>query len=627
MEGKLIVVAIVTFLLSPFSFSQEDFTHFKVNPSLYQSYPKFNPADKSNRGLPPLLEKVWSKIKDKVIDAANDLTDEILEHREDYDLGDSNFPGFNWRRLYGNIGISAGRTVEPINDDQSIWLVKDKLEIEVEARTFLKSLADNGQIDISDVNLKAFAGVVFKRTYHYSHYADSYFNGLKSSFKKLFLSFFKFQGENYLKLSPHEVIRKDDYISARLNADITSPSVYYISASGKIAIAYSKLGSLTVHRPGERDFPREDELLRMSINRSSFLYGSVGASVQADFYKLIKITLLSTEYSYSINKNYQLNLSFSQSDRERLTKDDDLRNEIQDVLKSKVPYNDDLLLPYIVSEQEGKIARERLDSQLLLWNKHVGNFNEEVAVRVGSERRYFNRHRTESTKIKKTLLGGIFNPKDPNNYKTRLTEHMNLEYELNEDQREIPLKNLSLMVPLNATVRFSKEFAAKKNSKAVRAYVRKFVDRYQSISNDVINAITDQELLPPYSINFNSQISKAGLNDFILTATDHFSETIEFICAYKEKCVKKIKALHQIVHHNAKEKGEIKLINLRNLLKELSKNSLELATFRSLFGYDHTHISGTFKSTTKNKYDYKSFIKEGLKQGYGLIKDYLKDLI
>lgn len=639
MKNRLFLV--LTLLLCfgiNFTYAEEnnEFKNFTVKKELLRKY-------KNRSGLlSPILEGIWKMLKDKVLEEANNITDGILEHNQKFDLGDKNFSGFKWSQLYGNVKLNAGRRLDPDFNQEDLWIVTDRFEIEINATTFLQSLIDDGDLEMKKSDMKLFSGIVFKRVYTHTHYASSYLKGLKSDFKKLFFPFLRFHKKNYLSLDPHESITKNDYLSAKVEGSIESPSVYYVSAYGKVVLQYEKIGALKVHRPGERDFPREDEFLRISIQKESVKSGSLQVGAQADFFKLLKLTLFSREFNYQIMERHSTNLSFNNSEIEMLEGNTELADEMKKVIKGKLPNNDLVFMPFLISEEEGRVQSLSYRGQNLLWGKSIGNTTEDVIVRTKQGTRYFFRHNSERSTLSKGALQYAMDSKSFKKYKIRQVENISFEYELLDSQRRIPFNELELENSSDVSIRFSKEFYVKKTTgwwyRNYRKKAVRFVRQYTDLGEDVAKAIEDERLFGEITLNINAQIGAKGLPYLVNLTNQDLEDGSYLVCLGKlkkhvsklkrknKKCLKQVIKSYNKFKSEFNEKDRYVLWKLKSFLHDLSSKTTNLKPLKVFFGEENIHFAGTIKSNDEDGFNFKTFMLEGWNQGKGLIMDYLKKL-
>ena len=146
-------------------------------------------------------------------------------------MGTENFSGFSWQKPFGVVHVWADRQVTP-NLFGSNWLIQDTFTFDIEATTFLQRSNEAGITSMSDVEIGAFAGVTFKRIYTYYHYANSYNEGLRADFSKLFLPFLKLNTTSISRMNNEEIIKRDDNWTASAGGMIASPPYYGFSLAG-----------------------------------------------------------------------------------------------------------------------------------------------------------------------------------------------------------------------------------------------------------------------------------------------------------------------------------------------------------------------------------------------------------
>lgn len=661
---KFIALAIL-FAVFTFNVSAETvtFKNFKVKTRLFEKYPgpfmantrdghRVNITEDANqlsdRGIKdnPLYIKIVKKVKEELLKKANELTDKSIKYNESFVLGDTNFSGLNWGGLISGAGVNAGRKLYPdytAKNEKERWVVEDRFVIEVDAKTFLKSQLDSGNIDITLPNLNSFAGIRFRRTYTYIHFADTYLKGLSRDFDKLFLGFLKFGSTKFLSLEDHESITRQDFMSARLSTDIGSPSYYALSAYAGGTIFYNSVNNVSIHKPGLRDYPRGDELLRVSVNKSKLKGASVTVGLQADFYSLLKISLLSFEYSKSLSQNIYVSMSFQGFDEELLkNKDSILHQEVKDVLRGKLPENNLTLMPYIISEQETKKDSESINSHLFLFDKVKGNSTSEVTLRNAAGTKYMFRYNEEETTYKKTWLQALVSSKKIDKYKRRTTDTVNLEYEVREDQRNLELVDVKLDDPSQAYLRFSKEVNAPKTKGKFRKKLRNeliaFGKYYTNIEDKVWNQFKKGEMLRGNAtISINAEVSGVGISNLGPTSIKDWSVTARWICLRvtpeddpgrlkkdEKKCLKKLRDSFLAYKKVWNEEVRVSAWALKDLISSIANYARGFDDLELVFGQENVGISGAFTAETFHGFPYITYFVMGKDQGNGLIQDNLQ---
>ena len=205
------------------------FNHFKLKGSLKevqtqvnaQAFSRNNKSTVQTESKVPLIEDLIKALSGTYNDIGKEQTDRLLEN---YDLGGGvlNFSGFTWYRPMINYDIKVDRNLAPhFNSD--IWIVRDKFHIYIEAASLLTNLKENDLIEVSDETIGAFAGITFKRTYQYTHFATSYLEGLTSDYSKLFMSFAKYNPKGILSIGKNHILKKTDIFTFNAGGVVDAP--------------------------------------------------------------------------------------------------------------------------------------------------------------------------------------------------------------------------------------------------------------------------------------------------------------------------------------------------------------------------------------------------------------------
>ena len=149
------------------------------------------------------------------------------------DKGENGDTGFSWGKGYADFSVHATRSLTPDLFHDGQWIITDLFEILIDAQGLLSNLQDEGLIEISNIKMKAYAGMVFKRSYRHVHFSNSYVEGLSTDFDKLFLGFMKFFDHSYLDLEEYEFIEKKDSISTQVGGQNTRPYLWAYFRCGR----------------------------------------------------------------------------------------------------------------------------------------------------------------------------------------------------------------------------------------------------------------------------------------------------------------------------------------------------------------------------------------------------------
>lgn len=627
---KNLLTLLISFL-TVFSLHAQDFEHFEITDQMKDKISKQN---QRKLDLAPIIKKVWDKLKDEGVRQVNNLTKDIIDYKQSFALGELNTPGFNWDLATGNAHVRLGRTLEPaFNSDK--WIVVDQIQVSVSARSFLEQLKEEGDIEITDANLKMFAGVRFRRTYTYRHTADTYLKGLATEFDKLLFSFLKFYGTRYTELDAGDLVRRDDFLSADLTLSVDTPSAYALSGYAKGTLYYSKLSSLIYQKP--EDNRSYSEALRVSVRNSKVKGTSLQVGLQADFYKLLKLTLLSGEYRVNISTSHTTNLKFSESDIELIRENEELQDALKQVNKGKNPDGSLVLMPFITSHQESMRIDESLDLQALVWGKHWGNATEQMTFETRHGKRYFYRHQQERVAMNRSILQFLFANKNLSKFNTRVVENMAFEYEV--DSPDAKFEDTALQLPASATYRISKEFMATKNYKKYRKKAKEWIQRFEQIDQGLVTGIEDGDLQGPFVLNLHAQVGVNGVNHLIQQDVLDLGDAFEIVCTgedqpdgedlskKKTKCIEKLQGQFTVIHNDVVIHNEVNLVAFKDFLETVSNNAVGFSVLKSLFGEDHVQIYGSFQAETKDNKPFLTYLKEGFSQGFGLIKDFIKNYL
>ncbi len=266
----------------------------------------------------------------------------LINYNRSYDLGQQNYSGFTWQKPMANFYIGVDRKVEPDLFDDHRWLVKDKFIISINAFSYLSNLQQEGKIEIDPKQLAAFAGMEFIRVYRYIHFADSFNEGLAKEYNKLFLSFLLFRANKLEQLEEYELVTKEDYLSANAGGLVQVPSIPVtggvgVTINAGALVEYKKMAQVTIQKLGPLDHPSANEILRVSYEVSKEKTVTTQAVLEADFFHLLRITLLSADLDYSFKDADKIYLTFKQDDLKELMSDSKLGQDFKKLLRLKRP--------------------------------------------------------------------------------------------------------------------------------------------------------------------------------------------------------------------------------------------------------------------------------------------------
>jgi len=184
------LLLILYFILSSYSWAQ-------LNPGLKNVVlnEQFKVAGVGESPIYEELERYYRLHHERV--AASQLSN--IEWGDDYKIwGGVNHIGLDFSKKFLDFSVSFRRQVAPDLFHDERYIVTDIMDIYIDASTFFEKLKASGQIEVPDQFLKAVAGLTFKRSYRFNHFADNYRDALTLNLDKLFFSYTYFRSKKAL---------------------------------------------------------------------------------------------------------------------------------------------------------------------------------------------------------------------------------------------------------------------------------------------------------------------------------------------------------------------------------------------------------------------------------------------
>lgn len=456
--------------------------------------------------------------------------------------GGLNSVGFSYRRPYLNFGIALNRTVSPDLFSDTRWIVNDSLTITVDASKVLTKLKNENAIDISEKNLALFAGVVFERKYTWYHVANSYEEALSTQFEKLFFPFLGIKYASLKKFSPEEYIIRTDSVAINAGGIATVPIYQGINGIMGALFKYEQLSKMELTRIKNDS----TDGLQISISNTKSKLAGVALSIQADFLKILKMTLLHYEFNYTFEKTYKL---YTQIPMQIITESDEnsnLANEIIKMTKLKEP-SLIILAPYIISEENRESEIKKQKYGILLYGGTKEAKTEKVEIVSNGIAKTFFKHYFEKIKYREDLMSKLFSsfifkifnfePKATNNsYESKkLSLEYNSERNLLEEREDIELNNSSE----NLSLRFEGQFFTKKVSGFLNRGLREralfHLQNYSGVDPVALELVKNDSLAAPYEIIGKYQVNLDGVKYFSVLNPQIVFSNIDGICSDRPK--------------------------------------------------------------------------------------------
>lgn len=510
--------------------------------------------------------------------------------------GGMNHIGLRFSKGFGDFSIELKRDVAPdlFSDDK--WLVTDTFEVVVDATKLLSRLKNEEAIEISEQNLALFAGVSFRRKYTYMHFSDSYEMALGFNLDKLFSGHNSFKKGAYLDLGPDEFIKREDSFSLQAGGLGTIPLTSGIGAHFGALIKYQNLATATVQGVTLEDESYDGEKLRISAEKTKeFSVGAV-TGVVADFFNILRLSLLKFEINYSLSESHKGYYSLSQQAIDEYKGNDHFHSNIQSLLSHK-SYDKDLLKEFLVTEEERKTENLKTKYSLLLYGGHKQAETEQIDLTSQNQSKRFFRHNFSKSiyrdNIFSHLFSGVFKallnlPMVVNQDEYR-DDFLRVEYESEKDlvksKEDLRVTEGEEKLSMNfKTSYFSYRLKKKPKEKLI-----KLLDHFSGVDPEIVARIERGEL--SHSVNFESifSIGKDGLEHMHNLSYQDVYAIIDKSCDAQRK-----KGLFDFL------KGLLKICE-RKLMRSYDRYNLERIT-KDYTNEAYELCSGDYQTYRKSKF-------------------------
>jgi hypothetical protein len=586
---------------------------------------------------------------------------ELLNFNRNFDLGQQNFSGFNWQRPMGFFKVNVNRSIAPDLFDEERWIVTDKMVIEVEAKTYLEKLLNENLISISQNTLNAYAGIIFKRTYRYQHFAASFEKGIKSDLSKLFLGFTRLNPRGIQRLDNYEFVSRKDFLSFKVGAQAGLPLGYGFELRGDALLKFDLVNSLSVQAVGESDKNRLSSQERYRINSSKQKTSTQGvtATLQIDFFKLLQIHLLSYEFRNEIKKSKSIHLSLSGQELAAIIEDADSRRELRRMMylyQEKVEF----LKKFVVSYEYRR--KQNLSSKYSIFHfeglMKKGNETFQFYSDNGRKQTHFHRYNYSNDKVLQTWLGKLINSVLVSLFnfdmfkQVKAAKYTRLFFEYNSDKKISIDSNLYLDDESKLSSNLEKEIFIRKYAWPIRKKLHReltrFSKNYTFLPKNLIQAIEQQKLSPPIRINSRVTLMKSAYQYFNQLPTPDFFKYVAKLCRSRkvkewenpttrqrliqvptlnrrESCVRKIGRKFLSYREVLATKNKMDLNQLNKIVTMLHNKIDDVDYLRLFFGDKNIFVSGILQAKSQLNTTFTSYFKFGEFQGNGIIDKFVRE--
>jgi hypothetical protein len=577
--------------------------------------------------------------------------DQINLINQQFNLGTQNFSGFSWQKPFGVIQVFADRQITP-NLFSDNWLIQDIFIFEIEAASFLEKLNDAGLLNMGPLEIGAFAGIKFKRVYTNYHYAPTYLAGLSAKFTKLFLPFIQFNYAGMEKLGSDEIMKREDQWTTRAGGLISTPPIYGASLSGGLLGELAFEQATVVQSTPESKL--ESERYRVGINGKKTSEAQASFSLQLDFYKLLKLTLLNFDLNYEYSSEIENTLVFSKTNWQQLIKDPSKKEELQKIIRGSTSVK--LLLPYVAQLDESTSSAVEMRGSVLIWGKMQKSKTEQIKVINDGNMKLFYKTYSQSVRAVQNILSRIFSAVVYKLFKfpvgstnaALFTKKMILEYEASSPQAMNPevarIQSIS-----DFSFSLNQSFEASKTDRWIDKKIKNdsigFTQQFTNLSENHATLLSNNQLKGPLQIESTLRIEKTGFEYFLKAEKNLIWKSIAHTCGVgntelwmnegsrekrlqrlllgKEACVKKLGRAYEHFRMDYLENSSMPSIKkFKDFLGPYFKESKTLSNIYPLFGEQNIFLSGRIQATTAEGNSYVQPFSSGQFRGLGVIDNF-----
>jgi len=658
------VIAIFLIQLN-FNLQAEDLTDissFKLNSNLIQQAKLIEKNKKQlkvfskskNKALSEadpnvMYTEIYEYLNGRHLDIGKTLANNILKLNRGFDLGQQNFNGITWQKPFANFSIGINRVLSPDLFDAKRWIVDDTFTITIDAATYLSNLKEAKEITISDSQLASFAGIGYKRTYRYIHFSPDYTSGLTSDFTKLFMSFWKMRQGDVFLLDQYEIMSREDSMSFKGGGLVSTPSSGSFVVNGGVLASINKISKVLIQSIGPNDLPKPDEFLRISSIKEKQVKVEAVAKLQMDFFKLLKITLLSYDLEYSYDEADTKYFSFKKNEVHNLLKDPQGASELNQLINLK-KFDLQKILPNIVQGEYRSTENTSSKYAVLLWGGETSRGSQTILVNSGNNSKAFVVHKSKSVrytesvgaKITSIILEAIFQSDQLlSQYMESLTRNLDIQFEANRSALEGADYDRIREVESSDKLSFSvtKEFKTRKAFKKLNDWQKSkertsslnFLNRMCVFNNAVYKSLDAGEVQSPLAITSTMRIEKAGIEHFNNLDIKEAIDTINEICqvsetesSKQEYCFKMLEGKYKAYYTPLKANGKIQILKLKDFLNSFNNQFDDIAFYKKLFGDENVFFSGQLEATRIDGNVLTTYFHEGDFRGLGVVDNFIR---
>lgn len=538
---------VVGFMKASKAQEQPVFEHIELNTEIDQITPLPTLGSGSWDEFSPLYREILSELGHQYQAIGERQARQVLDRQNGFYLGGFNNVGFSYARDFGHFDINVERQIAPDLFDDERWIVTDRLHIIIDASKLFDNLRQDGLVNMTDAQHALFAGIQFRRTYRYVHFADSYQEGLVFNLNKLFLAFQKLRGKGYLELDPYEIIQREDYLSASVGGMAMAPLGNGLGVTVGALAKWHQIANLEVQAVGPEDQASEGERLRLSFEKTRGILLGVNAGLHAEFLKFLRFTLLSYDFHYSLEESQKTYLSFDAAAAEELAVEgSELGESVANVLKSRLQTDLTPLAPYIVSHEQRKLERKHSKYMVLLFGGHSEQKTEYIELVKDGLRSIFFRHNFEKIKfvenfwsrliavlVRSSLqLNSLVNHDQVDSKKVRI--EYQASHNLLDNHGDLTLLDQREdLLSLN----FDREYFSAKSKKSAYKKLSDLLATFSGVDPLVQYLVESEQMQGPMRLKAKTTVTDAGIRYLNDLRSNQAAQMIEDLCSVKPRSI------------------------------------------------------------------------------------------
>lgn len=516
---KKIITTLTLLLVSSFAMAQDEFSYLTINKDLGSAIGAG--LGTTLTGDADLYQQIANEFNLEYENIGKREAAKVIAGNSLVITGGLNSIGFSYKKPFVSFGVSLDRNLAPDLFDDKRWIVTDTLTIDIDASKVLGKLRDSGAIDMTEENFAAFAGIVFKRKFTWVHYAATYNDGLMRDFDKLFFPFRAFTYANVAKLPNNEMIFKEDSISLKAGGLVSAPLYTGVTGMAGVLARFERLSRVEVISMG-------NSKVQVSSEKTKVATAGVNLSIQADFLKILRMTLLSYDFSYELQSSYKIYLNFPQMDLLEMDPQGPVAMELSQVLKNREG-DLDTLARYIISEEKKISQAVSHKYNFLLLGGQKSSKTQQIEITKEGKVKTFFRHYYEKMKYTEDFVSRLFasvifaiTNADVSAMKLASdTKKVTIEYDAERnllEGREDLYVGKTASGDQKLSMTFTSDFKTQKTSgmsgKKYRDRAKFILERYSGVDPIAISMIDSEHLKAPFHIEGKYQVNIDGIRHF-----------------------------------------------------------------------------------------------------------------